>query len=229
MFQDPNGRRKPEGWLNSLWMNLGHLEWPGPRKRHHSDPPGAQSRNGSSGDWLAGIPAARERMDTCLCLRAQQRCPHHSPTTTQIWEWRGKLQGPPYLLDVLPHPEGLCPASGLASHSFGTILTPTLCQELQKRKSGPSFRELQVVGQMGATTVLWDAAYQVQPGPCQLILSPRPTRRWEGAMEERMQHGGWEAKRGGLDTRVNSTAPGTSGVASGPLWSPWGHSNTLWT
>lgn len=80
------------------------------------------------------------------------------------------LQGPPYLRDVLPHPEGLFPASGLASHSFSTILTPTECWEPQKRKPGPSFRELQVVGQMGVKTVLWDTAYQVQLGPCQLIL-----------------------------------------------------------
>lgn len=102
--------------------------------------------------------------------RAEQRCPHHSPNTTQIWEWRGKLQGPPYLLDVLPHAEGLCPASGLASHSFSTILTPTVCREVQKRKPGPSFWELQVVGQMGVKTELRDTAYQVQQGPCQLIF-----------------------------------------------------------
>lgn len=166
-------------------------------------------------------------MDTCLCLRAQQRRPHHSPTTTQIREWRGKLQGPRYLLEVRPHPEGLCPASGQASHSFGTILTPAVCREPQKRKPGPSLRELQVVGQMGAKPVLWDAAYQAQPA-VPAHPRPRPTRRWEGRWrKECILGGGRPSVPAGHP--CESTAPGTSGGAGGPLWSPWGHSNAPWT
>lgn len=44
---------------------------------------------------MAEIPDGR---NICLFLRGQQRCPYYSPSMTQIWECRGKFQGPPYLL-----------------------------------------------------------------------------------------------------------------------------------
>lgn len=44
-----------------------------------------------------------------------------------------------------------------------------------------------------------------------------------------MEGGGGVAEPGDLDTLVRSTAPRTTRGAGRPLWSPWGHSNTLWT
>lgn len=71
-----------------------------------------------------------------------------------------------------------------------------MCREPQKRKPGPSLRELQVVGQMGTKPVLWDAAYQAQPAvPAHPLTLPHA--EVGGAMEEGVHPGGWEAERAG--------------------------------
>lgn len=115
------------------------------------------------------------------------------------------------------------------SLAFSVILTLALCWVLWTRKGkGDLDPELSGAPGCGADNAgRNDGIRRCIPGalgPCQLILRPCPTMGAEARGEERRDGVGWPSL--GVGHLVRSTPPRLAGR---PLWSPWGHSNTLWT